>query len=217
MEGMWTRFFPAIVKVRELLKKIGDPHLVICNFGFKNNSTARLHEPELGGGALLDVGIYPVSLISMVYGGHAPSSIQAMAHLNKGIDTQIAVNIAYQSTQMAILACTFHAETPKNATIIGSNGTIEIHSPFWCPTRLTVTIDGKTEELNFPLPEVKPGQKYNFTNSVGMQFEASHVTQHIKDGRKESEVMSMNESITIMKTLDTIRKQVGIEYPNELK
>jgi len=219
MEGMWTRFFPSIVKVRQLIHDgtLGNIKIVMADFGFKHTGTPRLLQPDLGGGALLDIGIYPVSMASMVFGGGAPSHVSSRATLGStGVDEQTSIILGYKPDQTANLTCTLLAETPKECTIVGDKGRVRIHAPFWCSTKLTVSLVGKEDEvLEFPLPHKKDEHSFNFTNSMGMQFEAAHVHQMLKEGRHDSNIISQEESLTIMKTLDEVRRQIGLKYSFE--
>jgi len=212
MEAMWTRYFPAVKKVRELLQQgfIGDVRLFQCDFGFLDKGTPRLQELGLGGGALLDIGVYPISFASMVFNGSFPSRIVAVADLSPAhVDEQIGLVLGYKHGQMASIACTFLAETPKEATIVGTRGSIRIHHPFWCPDRITLTRNDDNvhpvEEFNFPLPSVREGHKFYFRNSVGLQFQIQHVHEQLQKGNTESAFQTLDESCTVMRIMDTIR------------
>eukprot|EP01118_Nematostelium_gracile_P000827 TRINITY_DN1082_c0_g1_i1.p1 TRINITY_DN1082_c0_g1~~TRINITY_DN1082_c0_g1_i1.p1 ORF type:complete len:335 (+),score=100.59 TRINITY_DN1082_c0_g1_i1:95-1099(+) len=214
MEAMWTRFFPAIQKVKELVDagQIGDVKLILADFGFVNNAVPRLSEPQLGGGALLDIGIYPISLSSYIYGSN-PTSICTSAKISDGgVDEQSVTSLVFGKDQMANIALTFLAETPKEFTIVGSKGRLKIHSPFWCSTKITLTTSSGEQVLNFDLPKQKEGDSFNFTNSIGMQFEAQHVQDMIKKNAKESDTITIQQSLDIMKTLDSIRSQWGLKF-----
>jgi len=222
MEAMWTRFFPAVEKVRQLIKEgqLGDIKLVFADFGFKHaGNIARLVEDELGGGAILDIGVYPISLASMAYGGTFPSKISTTGSLGaSGLDTQAAITLEFKPEEVANLACTLFAETPREATIIGTKGSVRFHFPFWCPTKLTVTLEGKPpQDLEFPLVPSKQGQTWNFTNSMGLHYEAAHVNEMIRQGKTESDVISLGESLSIMKIMDEVRRQIGVVYQFEKK
>jgi len=220
MEGMWTRFFPAMIKLRQLIQDgtLGDIKLVMADFGFKNEGIARLDKLELGGGAVLDIGVYPISFSSMVFGGKYPTTIKAVGHLNSvfGSDDQSAITLGYKPDQHATLAITLLADTPKEATVIGEKGRVRIHSRFWCPTQLTVSIVGKPDEvLEFPLPEKKPEHSFHFNNSIGLQYEAAHVHKLLYEGKLESNIITLDESLVVMKIMDEVRKQIGLKYSYE--
>jgi len=217
MEAMWTRFFPAVKKLKQLIQdgQLGKIKLVFADFGFKHSGQARLLQEELGGGGVLDIGVYPISLASLVFGG-VPTKIQCAGMVGEtGVDYQAAVVLAYGPEELANLSYSILADCPREATIIGDKGRVRLHSPFWCPTKITVTIGDKTEDLDFPPPENKPGHVWNFTNSVGMNYEAAHVHEMLRQGRTESNVISLDESLTIMKTMDEVRRQLGVTYSCE--
>jgi len=219
MEAMWSRFLPAYEKIRQLISSgtLGEISLVLADFGFRNLSTPRLMQPELGGGALLDVGIYPVSITSLAFGGQKPSNIQSNSTLHStGVDIQFGALIGYKHGQLGIVSSSFLGDLPNEVKIIGSKGRVTIHNPMWCATKITITLNEKQDEvLEFPMPPAKEGSTFNFTNSIGLQFEARHVMKMLREGKIESDVMSLDESLTIMKTLDTLRNQMGFKYPTE--
>jgi predicted dehydrogenase len=208
MEAMWTRFLPLLVEVRELLAEgaIGEVRALFADFGFRTafDPQSRLFDPHLGGGALLDVGVYPVSLASMVFGA-APSRINGMAHLGQtGVDEQSAVILGYDQGQLAILAAAVRTEMPQEAVLIGTEGQIRIHTPWWRPTTLTLSRAGQEDEsLHLPYE----GNGYN--------YEAAAVMDCLRAGRTESDVMGLDETLAIIQTLDRIRAQWGLRYPME--
>jgi len=215
MEAMWTRFFPAIEKTREILRQgiIGDLTLMNCTFGFKNTLTERLHQKALGGGAVLDIGVYPISFAEMIFGG-GPRNIHVTGELtSQGVDEHFVVTMGYKPNQLVMCACSFHSDMASELIIYGTNGNIKISAPFWCPTSITVTTNGKQENLTWELPETQ--RKLNFINSSGLRFEIQHVHQLLNQQKIESEIMPLNESLIIMKTLDELRRQLGVSYPME--
>lgn len=207
MEAMWTRFAPVMVKVRELLAQhvIGDVRMVSADFGFRTNLNpqGRLFDLALGGGALLDVGVYPVSFASMILG--APSQIVSIGHLGEtGADEQNAVLFGYPQGQIAILSSATRTNTPQEAVIMGTDGTIRIASPWWKPEHFTVLLNGKPAEA-FDLP---------FTGN-GYNYEAIEVGRCLRAGELESPVISHAETLSIIRIMDTIRAQWGLVYPTE--
>lgn len=205
MEAMWTRFLPALVRVRELLaeRAIGDVRMVAADFGFRTNVNpkSRLFDPALGGGALLDVGVYPVSLASMILG--APARVAGLAHLGEtGVDEQGAIVLGYAGGQIANLYTAVRTNTPHDARIMGTNGSIQINSPWWKPTALTVSVAGAEPEV-VELPY--EGNGYN--------YEAAEVGRCLRAGKLESDHMPLDETLAIMRTLDQIRAEWGLKYP----
>jgi predicted dehydrogenase len=207
MEAVWTRFLPVMERVRGLLSEqaIGEPRMLAADFGFRTefNPKSRLFDPALGGGALLDVGIYPVSLASMVFG--EPTRISSMAHLGEtGVDEQSAMILGYSEGQLAMLYTAIRTSTPHDATIMGSAGSIKIHAPWWQPTALTL-IRNRQEPETIDLP----------FEGNGYGYEARAVGDALRAGRIESPVMPLDETLAVMRTMDTIRAQWGLKYPME--
>jgi dihydrodiol dehydrogenase / D-xylose 1-dehydrogenase (NADP) len=208
MEAMWTRFLPVFVKIRALLSEgaLGDVRQVQVDFGFRAevNPKSRLFDPALGGGALLDLGVYPVSLSSMVF-GEAPRRIVSAATLGAtGVDEQSAAVMEYSDGRLAVISCSFRFDSPQEAHLIGTRGRIRIHPPWWHADTITVSrADRKDETITLP----------NLGN--GYPHEAVEVMQCLRNGKLESDVMPLEESLRIMQTLDSIRAEWGLKYPGE--
>lgn len=207
MEAMWTRFLPAMVKVKELIAAgaIGEARMLTADFGFRADFDPqnRLFAPELGGGALLDVGVYPIALASMLWG--TPDNITAKAHLGAtGVDEQIALIFQYRDGQLAQLSAATRVRTPQEAWIMGTEGMIHITPEWWRPTRFSLIKPGAAPEV-FDLPY----------EGTGYQFEAIEVGWALRAGELESPVMPLDESLEIMRMMDTARAQIGLTYPNE--
>lgn len=207
MEAMWTRYLPIFVRVRELLAQgvIGDVRQLMADFGFRTrvNPQGRLFNPNLGGGGLLDVGIYPLSLASMIFG--TPERVTGMAHLGEtGVDEDAAFILGYADGALALLSCAVRTNTPMTAILNGTEGRITIHSPWWVATKMTVEVYGKeTSEISMPLI------------ANGYEYEAAEVGRCLRAGLTESEVMPLDETLAIMKTMDEIRAQWRLKYPME--
>ncbi len=208
MEAMWTRFIPAMVRVREILAEgtIGAIRMVQADFGFRTrfNPEGRLFKPELGGGGLLDVGIYPISLASMVYGAQ-PEAIASLAELGEtGVDEQSGYVFRYAGGEMAMLWSAVRTASPQIASIIGTEGRIDIHNQWWIPKTLTLYHSGgEPETIEVPFK----GNGYN--------YEAIEVGDCLRAGKTQSEVLPLAETQAIMETLDRIRTQWGLKYPME--
>jgi dihydrodiol dehydrogenase / D-xylose 1-dehydrogenase (NADP) len=214
MEAMWTRYFPIIARIRTLISKgkIGKVTSMQASFGFKADPTVpRLSQKDLGAGALLDVGVYVVSLASMIFGSKDPLQIRAIGELDdSGVDQQIGMVLAYPDG-IAILHTAFNSDLPNEATIIGTEGRIKIHKPLWCPTRFSWHLsNGEADEEDYPLPKVDG--HFNFTNSAGLHFEAKYVQQSVAAGKTESDLHNLTETLQIMQTMDEIREQIGLHY-----
>ncbi|RUT30545.1 Gfo/Idh/MocA family oxidoreductase [Paenibacillus zeisoli] len=207
MEAMWTRFLPSIVKVREWIRKgrIGEVQLVKAEFGFKMdwNPEHRLLNPDLGGGALLDTGIYPVSFASMIFGA-APKGISSTSRMGTtGVDEQFSILLDYGSGKSALLSGAISLGMTNDAYIYGTEGYIRIPS----------FLNAKTAALHVGEEEAEV-----FTDnrqSAGYNYEAEAVGQYLREGQLESPVISLDESLGIMKLLDEVRAQWGFKYPFE--
>ncbi len=206
MEAMKTRFFPAMYKVRELLAEgaIGEPRLLQADFGFRTgfNPEGRLFAPELAGGALLDVGVYCVSLASMVFGGE-PERVTGMATLGEtSVDEQSAMVLGYSGGQLAILSTAIRTSTMNEATIFGTEGWLRLPKSAWGPRAYILSRD------NGQVTEVP-------TEGNGFDYEADEVHRCLRAGRLESDIMPLDETLSIMRTLDKIRAGWGLKYPME--
>lgn len=208
MEAMWTRYRPTMVKVRELIASgaIGEPRFLTATIGWKSafNPEFRLFNPDLGGGALLDGGVYPVSFASMVLG--TPSTIASAASLGEtGVDEQEAIALGYPSGAVAALGVTIQANPISIGLILGTEGRIEVHHDWHRPEGLTFTPYGG-ESVRFDYPQ---------TEGNGYQYEAIEVARCLREGLLESPVMPLDETLAIMATMDTLRAQWGVRYPME--
>jgi len=204
MEAMWTRFVPAMAKLREWIDRgaIGEVRFLTANIGKSHefDPKSRLFDPELAGGALLDVGVYPVSLASWLFG--PPSDISAvMQSAASGVDGQCSIALAHPSGALASCAATLIGDTPRDGLVVGREGWIRIHSPITHPealTRASLRGDEETAEL----PHLGNG----YTHQV------IEVMKCLREGKLESAVMSLDESLSIMRTLDAIRASWGLRY-----
>jgi predicted dehydrogenase len=207
MEAMWTRCFPLMKKLRELLSSgaTGEVRQLTADFGFRaeRQDEPRLFGPEFGGGALLDVGVYPVSLASMMFG--TPVKIVSMANLGPtGVDEEAAMILTHRGGELAILHAAIRLETAQEAVLTGTQGRIRIHSPWWRPVAMTLSRDGKSDErFDFPL------------DGNGYEYEAREVMACLRSGKLESPLLPLDESLSIMETLDALRAQWGLKYPME--
>jgi len=207
MEAMWTRYLPHIYTVRKILASgvIGKIIAVEADHGQRlaDYANPRHWEPDLGGGALLDLGIYPVSFAHMVLG--IPQKITASGlFTDKGVDSHATAIFDYESGAQAILSTTMSAKTSNTATISGELGRIEIDSVFYTPTSVKVIMHDETV-THYPR-EYQGG---------GLREQAQYFSEMVQRGDKESALLSLDETVAIMKSLDEIRKQIGLIYPSE--
>lgn len=207
MEAMWTRFLPVMTRIRALIQAgtIGDVKLVNAEFGSKNtfDPTHRLFDPTLGGGGLLDVGIYPVSLAFMILG--TPLEVVSHAHLGEsGVDEQSAMLFKYADGQSAILSCAISTRMRGEAVICGTKGMIKLPLEWWKAQSFTLLLE-KQEAQTIHLP----------FDQNGYEYEVMEVNQCLREGKTESDIMPLDETLAIMQTLDEIRAQWGLRYPME--
>ena len=207
MEGMWTRFFPLMGKVRRVVSEgaIGEVRMLNVDFGFRTDvdPASRLFDPKLGGGALLDVGVYCVSLASMVLG--RPSGSVGLSHLGEtGVDEQASVILEHEGGRLANLSIGIRTATPQEATIMGTEGYVRIHAPWWRPESMTISRPGKeTETVAVPV------------SGNGFNYEAAEVMRCLEAGKTESDIMPLDETLSVMRTMDGIRAAWGLRYPSE--
>ena len=207
MEAMWTRYLPLVVEMKRMVDDgvIGNVRMITADFGYRAgfNPTSRTFDPALGGGALLDVGIYPLSLASMLLG--TPEAMASLAELGEtGVDEQAGMVLRYAGGRLAVLHTAIRTSTPHEALIMGTDGWIRIHSPWWVPTAMTITKPGQ-EPQTVEIPFV--GNGYN--------YEADEVHKCLRRGHTESALMPLDETLTLMETMDTLRAQWGMKYPGE--
>ncbi|HEY7004326.1 MAG TPA: Gfo/Idh/MocA family oxidoreductase [Gaiellaceae bacterium] len=199
MEAMWTRFLPHIVEIRRLLAEgaLGDIVTVTADHGqwFREDRASRLFAPELGGGALLDLGVYPVSFASMVLG--KPDRIAALVDAAfTGVDGQTSMLFGYSSGAHAVLTCTLAAKSPTRAAIVGTEARIEVDGDFYAPTSFTL-VSRTGEETRFDRPH----------EGRGLWHQADEVARCLSEGLLESPLMPLDESISIMQTMDAVLAQ----------
>jgi predicted dehydrogenase len=208
MEAMWTRYLPLYAKVRELLAEgtIGDVRMVKADFCFRAElkREGRLFDLALGGGGLLDIGVYTISFANMIFGDR-PERIASLADMGTtGVDEQAGLLLGYPKGKLAVLTCAVRTTTPHEAYIFGTDGMIRIHHAFWHGTELTLSVNGKPDvQMSHPFL----GNGYN--------CEAVEVMRCLRAGRKESKLMPLDETISIMETMDAFRADWGLRYPTE--
>jgi len=208
MEAMWSRFLPHYQLVREILDsgELGELVALYADHGqpLPADRVYRLHAPELAGGALLDLGIYPISLAFMVLG--EPDSIIASSEpTESGVDAQTSMIFSYFTGQQAVMTTNLKVRTPCTAQIIGTRGRINIDSNFYTPTSMQVIIEGKVAR---EIPRNYQGH--------GIREQAREFAQIVRSGELESPLMSHNESLAIMHVMDEIREMIGLRYPFEV-
>ncbi|XP_048266215.1 trans-1,2-dihydrobenzene-1,2-diol dehydrogenase isoform X4 [Bombus terrestris] len=208
MEGIWSRCFP----IYETLKKeiesgsIGDVHQVLVSFGFRMPDVQRLNIKSLGGGTILDLGVYGIQFACLIFNNETPHTVQAAGCLNEeGVDQSVSTTFLYKGNRTATIITHCLVDLPNEAYIIGTKGMIKVPN-FWCPT----TVELPSGKINIPLPETE--YKFNFINSVGFVYEANEVRNCILAGVTESSKVPHNVSLLVAQLEDEIRRQVGVTY-----
>lgn len=207
MEAMWMRFMPSILKVRDLVEagEIGDLRRISADFGFRAefDPESRLFDPSLGGGALLDVGVYPVSLAYFLLG--EPATVEGTARFGEtGVDEESTALLGYDGGVQALLTMALRLESPREAHILGTGGSIWIPEPWWKSERIVVRHKGREDET-IDLPRLENGFIY----------QANEIMELIRAGKTESEIMPLDDSLAVMRIMDRIRKRWGLKYPME--
>ena len=207
MEALWTRYLPAVVQLRRWLADglIGEVLLTTAhlNVELDPDPQGRIYNPDLGGGALLDVGIYPITFATMVMG--YPDTVTSHARFaSTGVDEQNSLLFAYENGRSALLSSGVGANHPVEATIKGSKGYIRIHENFHHPTQITIALDGK-DSITHHIPY----------QSSGLNYEADEVHQCLQAGKRESEHRTLDDTLQTMALMDDIRETWGLVYPTE--
>jgi predicted dehydrogenase len=203
MEAMWMRCIPAIRRAAGLIADgtIGDVTTVQADFGLEGpfSEPHRLVTKALGGGALLDLGIYPVTFAHLFLG--VPRTIEAWASLTDGgVDDNTGMLFGYDSGALALLACSLNGDTPRTATITGTLGRIEFGRGFFNPRGFTLWHDETAEQVALPF------------EGTGYHFEAAEVQRCLREGLVESPLIPHAETLSVMRTLDAIRAKIGVIY-----
>jgi predicted dehydrogenase len=208
LEAMWTRWLPHMVRLREIVAEgtIGEPRSLSADHTQRlpDDPRHRLNALDLGGGALLDLGVYPVSFASELFG--VPQSIQAVATFKEtGADAQVATMFRYPGGQIATTYSSSVTRGPNVAVVLGSAGRIEIDSVWYSASGLRVY-----DSEGAPIEEVRPA-----IEGRGMQFQAAEAERLVSAGRTASAILPPQETVAVMATLDAIRAQIGLRYPGE--
>jgi predicted dehydrogenase len=200
MEAMWTRFLPHVAEIRRLLKagELGEVVTVLADHGqwFALDPAFRLFAPELGGGALLDLGVYPVSFASMVLG--TPDRVVTLSTpAFTGVDGQTSILLGYPSGAQSVINCTSSAVSPTKAAIVGTDARIEIGRRWYGQTAFDL------------IPRGGEPRRYEAGVPSGLRFEADEVARCLSEGLLESPLMPLDETVSIMETMDEVLAQVA--------
>lgn len=207
MEAMWTYCDPVIRRMTGLVRDgaIGEVRAVHADFGLPGpfDPGHRLRDPAQGGGALLDLGVYPVSFAQLLLG--EPAEVRARAELSpEGVDVNTGLLLGWDGGAVALLSCSITADTPMTAAVTGSAGRIEFPRGFFHPERFVLHRPGRDPE--------------EFTAADGLrsyQREAAEVMRCLRAGERESPLVPLAGSLAVMRTLDAARAEIGVRYPGE--
>jgi predicted dehydrogenase len=209
LEAMWTRWVPTMVRLREVIASgaIGDARTLIADHTqlVTKDLASRMYDPALGGGALLDLGVYPISFASDLFG--APRTIAAASSPTEtGVDAQTSIVFGYDGGRSAVIHTALDAKGPNTAAILGTEGRIAVDSVWYTPTSFTVYDRQDAVLERYESPDV---------TGRGMHFQALELERLVAEGSLGGSILSPEESISIMATMDEIRRQIGLRYPNE--
>lgn len=208
LEAMWTRFLPHMLRVREIVRSgvLGEIRSVVADHtqDLPDDPKHRLNALELGGGALLDLGIYPISFTFDVLG--VPKTISATARMKEtGADGTVATMFTYESGAIALTISASDTAGRNIATIHGTEGRIEIDKVWYAPTSF------RRYDATNQLVETFDGS----VTGRGMQFQAAELERLVAEKKVAGEILSPTESVAIMACLDAVRAQIGLRYPTE--
>lgn len=206
MEAMWTRHLPYVAAIHDVIARgeIGEIVTLMADHGqfFEYDPQFRLFNPDLAGGAMLDLGVYPVAFAQDFLG--APREIAAKGQLTQDhVDGQVSMIFDYPNNAQAILHTTLWAKTPTTAAIMGTKGRILVAGPFYAP--VTFKVETYAGEVG----------QYQRDDVLGMEFEAAEVARCVAAGLLESPRMTWQNSLDVMAAMDNVREQVGVVYPGE--
>lgn len=208
LEAMWTRFLPHMRRIHQIIADgtIGEIRSITADHRQKlpDDPKHRLNAMDLGGGALLDLGIYPISFTWDMLG--KPTSIKASATFREtGADAQVATLFHYASGAIATTLSSSDSAGPNRASVVGTKGRIDIDTVWYSPTTFRVYDNANTVSEAFDAPVA----------GRGMQFQADEAERLITAGLIESDIMPPRQSVQIMQVLDDVRHQIGLRYPGE--
>jgi len=208
LEAMWTRWLPHMVRLREIIRAgtIGEVRLLLVDhtLSLSLDPKHRINDPSLGGGALLDLGIYPISFAWDLFG--APSNVVGQATFSEtGVDDSVTVILGYEGGRRAVTHSAKNLRGQNRAVVVGTTARIEIDPLWYNATGFTVfgNDDEVIERFTYPI------------KTRGMEYQALEIERLVKEGKGSGEILPTAESISIMECLDEVRRQIGLKYPNE--
>lgn len=222
MEAYWTRFFPIwreLIHSRQngSLPDIGPVQMVQCDFGFPISRVEAAEEKRGGGeGYLMAIGCYCVMAAQMVFADERPVEICAKGGLaENGIDLWASVLLRYANDRLAQIFYSGRHQTAGSFTIFGQNGNIKMPGFFWSPEQMvTQQYFSAPKSTHIPLPAHDASQ-FAFPHSAGLHYEIDHVNGCIVSGQTESDLMGLDQSVTLASVLEEVRRQLGVKYPQD--
>lgn len=205
-EAMWTRYMPMLQTIKEVLSSgaIGVPTMLTANLGYAINGVARLTEPALAGGALLDVGVYTINFASMMFGTDVKKVSSVCTYTKSGVDEQNSITMIFEDGKMAVLNSSMLASSDRNGIIYGTKGYAVVENI------------NNFESISVYDSEHKKISKHSRSRQIsGYEYEVEACIQALQDGAIECPQMSHAETIRIMKLMDSLRYDWGIKYPFE--
>lgn len=205
-EAMWTRYMPMREKIKEVLESgvIGTAHMLTANLGYKIDTVPRLREPELAGGALLDVGVYTLNFASMVFGDDISDVTSTCTYTDTGVDEQNSITITYKDGKMAVLNSSMKVLSDRKGIIHGSKGFIIIENINNFES-ITVYNEEYQEIACYPCPR----------QITGFEYEVEASMRAIMNGELECPQMPHDETMLMMQIMDNLRSEWDITYPCE--
>jgi predicted dehydrogenase len=203
-EAIWTRYMPLSQTINEVLRSgiIGTPTVLSANLGYPISHIERCREPHLAGGALLDIGIYPINFASMVFGTEVENIVSSCTKLDTGVDAQNSITVYFKGGQMAVLYSTMYAKTDRKGIISGENGHLIVEN-INNPQSITV-VNNNYETV----------ARYDCSPQItGYEYQVYACMEALRNGWLESPYMPHAETMRIMRMMDGLRKEWGVRYP----
>jgi predicted dehydrogenase len=204
MEAIWSRFLPAYRSLVDVVGsgRIGEPMLVDADFGFRRDFDPdhRLFRADLGGGGLLDLGIYPLQLCTLLLGPAEHVAAEGIL-CETGVDEQVAAVTRHVGGRLGVIKAALRINMTCTARVAGSDGIVEIPALMHCPNSIRVLTPSGIDEIDASY------------EGNGLRFEIHEVHRCLSEGRTESDVMPLSETLALANTLDEIRRQIGLVFP----
>ena len=205
-EAIWTRFLPMSAKINEIIKNgaIGRPTLLTANLGYVIDQVPRMKDPALAGGALLDLGVYPINFASMIFGDQVEKVVSTAQLTNEGVDAQNSITLCYPEGRMAVLHSTMLSISDRQGVVNGTDGYLIADNINNCE-RIRVYNRDREEIASYDRP----------AQITGYEYEVEAAVQSIQNGANECPQMPHKETLRIMRLMDSLRQEWGVKFPFE--